>query len=85
MSFLGDAQEFPAIVLTELHIEMLALNLQFFRLDDVIHFPGGADSTATDLRNGSKILVFFDSSEKCRAWKLRHLVRQSDGLVPWRA
>src|SRR6266404_414615 len=38
MSFLGDAQEFPAIVLTELHIEMLALNLQFFRLDDVIHF-----------------------------------------------
>src|SRR6202051_773314 len=42
MSLLGDAQEFPAIVLTELHIEMLALNLQFFRLDDVIHFPGGA-------------------------------------------
>jgi hypothetical protein len=61
MSFLGDAQEFPAIVLTELHIEMLALNLQFFRLDDVIHFPGGADSTATDLRNGSKILGFFYS------------------------
>ena len=39
MSFLGDAQEFPAIVLAELHIEMFTLNLQFFRLDDVIHFP----------------------------------------------
>jgi hypothetical protein len=38
MSFFGDAQEFPAIVLAELHIEMFALNLQFFRLDDVIHF-----------------------------------------------
>ncbi len=61
MSFLGDAQEFPAIVLTELHIEMLALNLQFFRLDDVIHFSWSADSTATDLRNGSKILGFFYS------------------------
>ena len=37
VSFLGNAQEFPAIVLAELHIEMFALNLQFFRLDDVIH------------------------------------------------
>ena len=38
VSFLGDAQESPAVVLAELHVEMLALNLQFFRLDDVIHF-----------------------------------------------
>ena len=38
VSFLSDAQESPAVVLTELHVEMLALNLQFFRLDDVIHF-----------------------------------------------
>ena len=38
MSFFGDAQEFPAIIFAELHIEMLALNLQFFRLNDVIHF-----------------------------------------------
>ena len=38
MSFFNDAQEFPAIVLAEFHIEMLALNLQFFRLDDIIHF-----------------------------------------------
>jgi hypothetical protein len=38
MSFLRDAQEFSAVVLPELDVEMLALNLQFFRLDDVIHF-----------------------------------------------
>jgi hypothetical protein len=38
MSFLDDAQEFPALVLPELYVEMLALNLQFYRLDDVIHF-----------------------------------------------
>jgi hypothetical protein len=38
VSFLRDAQESSAVVLPELDIEMLALNLQFFRLDDVIHF-----------------------------------------------
>ena len=39
MSFFGDAQEFPALVFSELHVEMLAFYLQFSRLDDVIHFP----------------------------------------------
>jgi hypothetical protein len=38
MSFFSDAQESPALVLSELYVEMLALNLQFSRLDDVIHF-----------------------------------------------
>ena len=38
MSFLSDTQEFAAVVLPELDIEMLALNLQFFRFDDVVHF-----------------------------------------------
>jgi hypothetical protein len=38
VSFLGNAQESPAVVLAEFHVEMLALNLQFSRLDDVIHF-----------------------------------------------
>jgi hypothetical protein len=38
VSFLGDAQESPAVVLPELDVEMLALDLQFSRLDDVIHF-----------------------------------------------
>jgi len=38
MSFFGDAQESSALVFPELHVEMLALNLQFSRLDNVIHF-----------------------------------------------
>jgi hypothetical protein len=38
VSFFRDAQESPALVLAELHVEMLALYLQFSRLDDVIHF-----------------------------------------------
>jgi hypothetical protein len=38
MSFLGDTQESTALIFPELDVEVLALNLQFFRLDDVIHF-----------------------------------------------
>src|SRR5881392_3327571 len=38
MSFLRDAQESSAVVFPELHVEMLALDLQFSRLNDVIHF-----------------------------------------------
>ena len=38
VSFLSDAQESPAVVLTEFHVEMLALDLQFSRFDDVVHF-----------------------------------------------
>jgi len=39
MRFFGDAQESSALVFSELHVKMLALYLQFSRLDDVIHFP----------------------------------------------
>src|SRR6266516_4724175 len=39
VSFFGDAQESPALIFPELHVEMLALDLQFSRIDDVIHFP----------------------------------------------
>src|SRR5206468_10918164 len=39
MSFFGDAQESPALIFSELNVEMLAFYLQFSRLDDVIHFP----------------------------------------------
>src|SRR5947209_13526445 len=38
VSFLGDAQEFPTIILAEFHVKMLTLNLQFFHLDNVIHY-----------------------------------------------
>ena len=38
MSLLSDSQEFPTLVLPEFHVEMLALDLQFSRLNDIIHF-----------------------------------------------
>jgi hypothetical protein len=38
VSFFGDAQESSAVVLPELHVEVFALNLQFSRLNNVIHF-----------------------------------------------
>jgi hypothetical protein len=44
VSFLGDPQEPAALIFPELDIEMLALNLQFFRLDDVVHFALRAPS-----------------------------------------
>jgi hypothetical protein len=42
VSFLRDSQEFPTLVLPEFHVEMLALDLQFSRLDDIVHFPNSA-------------------------------------------
>src|SRR5215813_7140595 len=44
VSFLGDPQELAALIFPELDIKVLALNLQFFRLDDVIHFALRAPS-----------------------------------------
>jgi hypothetical protein len=44
MSFLCDTQESTTVILSELDIEMLALNLKFFRLDDVVHFALRAPS-----------------------------------------
>ena len=38
VSFFRDTQEPAAVIFSELYIEMFALNLQFFRLDDIIHF-----------------------------------------------
>jgi|SRR6516162_182831 len=38
VSFLGDTQESPAVIFPEFDVEILALNLQFSRLNDVVHF-----------------------------------------------
>ena len=38
VSFLGDTQEPASLIFSELDIKVLALNLEFSRLDDVIHF-----------------------------------------------
>src|SRR5690349_3838213 len=44
MSFFRDTQEPTALVFPELDVEVLTLDLQFFRLDDVIHFALRAPS-----------------------------------------
>ena len=44
VSFFGDTQELASLIFPELDIEVLALNLQFSRLDDVIHFALRAPS-----------------------------------------
>jgi hypothetical protein len=49
MSLFGDAQEPTALIFSELDIEVLAFNLEFSRLDDVIHFALRAPS----LRSGT--------------------------------
>src|SRR6266850_3151702 len=54
MSFLSDTQEFTAVVLPEFDIEMLALNLQFFRLDDVVHFALRPPSLGSGTREWKK-------------------------------
>ena len=59
VSFLGDAQESPAVVLAELHVEVLALNLQFFRLDDVIHFSLRPPTLPSQLVEWKKNLRFL--------------------------
>src|SRR5262245_16489931 len=38
VSFLSDTQESTALIFPEFDVEVLALNLQFFCLDDVVHF-----------------------------------------------
>ncbi len=84
MSFLSDTQESPALIFPELDVEMLALNLQFSRLDDVVHFA-------------SEVAEFRESSsgmEEKFAVLNKFLIRQrpavsasktsvSYGNVPW--
>src|SRR5437762_2841350 len=59
VSFLGDAQEFPTIILAELHVKMLTLNLQFFRLDNVIHYSWSRRLYGSRFREGKKNPRFF--------------------------
>src|SRR5438094_4301566 len=59
VSFLGDAQEFPTIILAELHVKMLPLNLQFFRLDNVIHHSWSRRLYGSRFTEGKKNPRFF--------------------------
>jgi len=55
VSFLSDTQEFPTVVLPELDVEMLSLDLQFSRLNDVVHFFLAPPSLGAARGNGRKI------------------------------
>jgi len=44
VSFLGDTQKLASLIFPELDVEVLALNLEFSCLDDVIHFALRAPS-----------------------------------------
>ena len=54
MSFLGDAQEPPALIFSELDVEVLAFNLEFSRFDDVIHFTLRTPSLESGRRKWKK-------------------------------
>jgi hypothetical protein len=60
VSFLCDTQESAALIFPELNIEMLAFNLQFSRLNDVIHFALRAPSLGhTGKKMEEKSTSFF--------------------------
>ena len=66
VSFLSDTQEPASLIFPELDIEMLALDLQFSRLDDVIHFALRAPSLGSRRlkwkKNHSLFLGYSDRS-----------------------
>ncbi len=82
MSFFSDAQESTAVVFAELHVKMLAFNLQFPRLDDVVHFALRAPTLphpAGEMEEKSSGLRKF-LERLYRPW-LRHLFRCLGSLV----
>jgi hypothetical protein len=66
MSFLNDTQEFSALIFAELNVEMLPLDLQFFRLDDVIHFFLQPPTLRSRFVEGKKNPLPFVKSESHR-------------------
>jgi len=67
VSFLRDAQEFPAIILAELHVKMLSLNLQFFRFDNVIHHSWSRrlyGSRFTEWKKNRRLFSPFSGADK---------------------
>ena len=69
VSFLGDTQEPASLVFPELDVEVLALNLQFSGLDDVIHFClKGAEFREQKSEMEAKSAGFKGISYKVAAW-----------------
>jgi hypothetical protein len=48
MSFLGDPEKPTAVILPELDEEVFALNLEFARFNNVIHFPYSVETIAIE-------------------------------------
>jgi len=72
VSFFSDAQESTAIVLAELHVEMLALNLQFSRLDDVVHFalrPPSLGSGTLEWKKNPQVFSHFSEPEQATLYR----------------
>src|SRR5215471_8565771 len=60
VSLLGDTQELASVIFPELDVEVLAFNLQFSRLDDVVHFClTGAILARSPRTMEAKFAVFF--------------------------
>src|SRR5205809_8099444 len=72
VSFLRDAQEFPAIILAELHVKMLPLNLQFFRFDNVIHHSWSRRLYRSRFTEGKKNPRFFCTISRVERLRLSH-------------
>jgi hypothetical protein len=65
--FLSDTQEPASLVFTELDVEVLALDLQFSRLDDVVHFALRAPSL------GVRSVKWKQNPRALREFLMRHL------------
>ena len=78
--FLGDAEEFPAVIFAEFHVEMLALYLQLPCLDEIIHVCKKPRSLG---RSASKREAVFLAKKRAGNGFIKN--RFCGGLTPSRA
>jgi hypothetical protein len=65
MGFLGNAKESPSIVFAEFHIEVLPLDLDLLRFDNIVHF--GAECDRMPAFGKQKISLNF-TTQKANIW-----------------
>jgi len=75
--FLGDAKKFAAVVLTKFHVKMLTLDLQFPRLDEIIHVCKKPRSLG---RSASKREAVFLAKKRAGNGSIEN--RFGNGLTP---
>jgi hypothetical protein len=72
MSFLGDPQKSTALIFPELDVEMLAFNLQFSRLDDVVHFdlrPPSLGASIGKWKKNPQVFSLFSGPEQATLYR----------------